>query len=336
MWSPRLKETVCQVAGRLSYGESVSLLSELGVVDLEESSAEMIVAEVGVRLRAEEERRVECVEAASEEALSVRLMCEEEDLPAAELFPRRAVEGKRLYVGLDAASAHIGGGWHNVQVGTVFTVHADPEGRDLLHDRSYLAEQTDVERFGQKLRVRAEEWNIGGYTQQVVLADGAPSNWNQAQAHFPNATHILDFYHVSEHVWDLSRALYRQDDTKDKARGDRWVQERLDSLKKEGPVPLLRSLKRRKGRTVEQQEAIRKQRGYFRNNRTRMNYPAYREAGMMIGSGPVEAACKVVVGQRMKQAGMRWSVPGADSMLAVRTTLLNQDRALLRQLARAA
>jgi len=336
MWSPRLKETVCQVVGRLSYGEGVSLLSELGVVDLEESSAEMIVEEVGVRLRAEEERRVECVEAAFARALSVRLMCEEEDSPTVELFPRRAVEGERLYVGLDAATAHIGGGWHNVQVGTIFTVRASSEGRDVLHERSYLAAQTDMETFGKKLRVRAEEWNIGRYTQKVVLGDGAPSNWNLAQAHFPTASHILDFYHVSEHVWNLSRILYRQDDAKDKARGDRWVQERLDSLKKEGPVPLLRSLKRRKGRTAEQQEALRKERGYMRNNRSRMRYPAYLEAGMMIGSGPVEAACKVVVGQRMKQSGMRWSVPGADSMLAVRTTLLNHDRALLHQMVRAA
>lgn len=336
MWSPRLKGTVCQVAGRLTYGEGVSLLSELGVVELEESSAEMIVEEVGVRVRAEEARRVECVQAQSLEALSVQLMCEKEDLPATELFPRRAVDGERLYVGVDAATAHIGGGWHNVQVGTVFTVRADSEGQDALHQRSYLAAQSDVETFGHKLRMRAEEWNIGGYAQKVVLADGAPCNWNQAQAHFPTATHILDFYHVSEHVWNLSRALYRQDDAKDKARGDRWVQERLDSLKKKGPAPLLRSLKRRKGRTAEQREAIRKERGYFCNNRSRMNYPEYLEAGMMIGSGPVEAACKVVVAQRMKQAGMRWSVGGADSMLAVRTTLLNQDRALLHQMARAA
>jgi len=53
-----------------------------------------------------------------------------------------------------------------------------------------------------------------------------------------------------------------------------------------------------------------------------MQYPRYRKAGLMIGSGPVEAACKVVVGARLKQAGMRWSVTGADAVLAARTAVL--------------
>ena len=62
--------------------------------------------------------------------------------------------------------------------------------------------------------------------------------------------------------------------------------------------------------------------GYFRKYRKYMNYPAYRAKGMMIGSGPVESACKVVVGQRMKLAGMRWTKDGADVVLAARTALL--------------
>jgi hypothetical protein len=64
---------------------------------------------------------------------------------------------------------------------------------------------------------------------------------------------------------------------------------------------------------------------YFRRNRKRMRYPEYRAAGMMIGSGPVEAACKVVVGARLKRAGMRWSEPGADAVLAARTAVLASD-----------
>jgi hypothetical protein len=67
-----------------------------------------------------------------------------------------------------------------------------------------------------------------------------------------------------------------------------------------------------------------------------MDYPRYLAAGMMIGSGPVESACKVIVGLRMKQAGMRWSDAGADAILAVRTTLLNGDTARLCRCSRAA
>jgi hypothetical protein len=55
-----------------------------------------------------------------------------------------------------------------------------------------------------------------------------------------------------------------------------------------------------------------------------MCYAAYREAGYPVGSGSVESACKVVVQERMKQAGMRWSRPGAQAMLALRSILLGE------------
>ena len=72
-------------------------------------------------------------------------------------------------------------------------------------------------------------------------------------------------------------------------------------------------------------EAVRKELGYFQKNRKRMDYPRYRAMGMMIGSGPVEAACKTVIGCRLKRTGMRWSKDGADAVLAIRCEVLNQD-----------
>jgi hypothetical protein len=67
-----------------------------------------------------------------------------------------------------------------------------------------------------------------------------------------------------------------------------------------------------------------------------MDYPGFRRRGLMIGSGPVEAACEVIVGQRRKGAGMRWSKPGADAMLAVRTAVLNGEHDRIAQYCRAA
>lgn len=339
IYTPALKATVADVMGRLSYGEGVDLLDRLGVVKLEESTAEDIVLEVGERLRKEEAQRIEDLKAQSLQALATHLMCDsahEGPSSPQDQNSVRAVQGKRLYAAMDATTAHIGGGWHNVQVGVLFTVRADKDDRDTLWERSYVSARTNVEAFGWKLKSRAAEWNQGSYTETVFLGDGAPCNWNQASLHFPSATQILDIFHVSEHLWALSRALYRQDDPKDKARGDRWVKERIDSLKKDGPGALLRALKRRRPKTAEQREALRKETGYFSTNRRRMNYPKYLADGMMIGSGPVEAACKVVVGQRMKQSGMRWSDSGADAMLAVRACVLNQDYDKLQKMARAA
>ena len=70
-------------------------------------------------------------------------------------------------------------------------------------------------------------------------------------------------------------------------------------------------------------EVVQQALGYLWRNRRRIDYAAYRQAGLPIGSGTVESAAKTVVQQRMKQAGMRWSRPGAQAMLALRSRLLS-------------
>ena len=57
---------------------------------------------------------------------------------------------------------------------------------------------------------------------------------------------------------------------------------------------------------------------YFKTNAHRMRYAYFREHGMFIGSGTVEAGCKAVVGQRLKLSGMRWNIPGATGILTLR------------------
>lgn len=336
VWSPRFKGMVCRAVGRLTYGEACSVLLELCGICLVESSAEDILLEVGPRIRAEEDHQIAAAKDQTKRSMAERLMVDVVSEPTLPPLPVREVLGRRLYVSVDAATAHIDGDWHNVQAGIVFAVESDKEGRDTLLQREYLSGRMDMETLGWKMRTLALRWNCAAYSERVFLGDGAPSNWNLAATHFPDAICILDFYHASEYVWELSRALYRQDDAAQKALGDRWVHERLTSLKNEGPIPLLRALKRRSVKTPKQQEALEKARRYFVNNANRMDYAAHVKAGRMIGSGPIEAACKVVVGQRLKGAGMRWTDAGADAVLAVRTTLLNGNSHRLTELAWAA
>lgn len=336
VWSPRFKGMVCRAVGRLTYADGCSVLHELCGISLEESSAEAILKEVGPRIRAQEESHVAEVKEQTKRATAERLMVDLPSDPALPALPVRAVEGQRLYASVDATTAHIDDDWHNMQAGMVFTVQSDEEGKDTLLRRQYLSGRMNMETLGWKMRTLACSWNYNAYSERVFLGDGAPCNWNLASAHFPDAICILDFYHASEHVWELSRALYRQEDAAQKALGDRWVRQRLASLKKEGPQPLLRALKRRKVRTPRQQEALKKALHYFVTNAGRMDYGAHVKAGRMIGSGPIEAACKVVIGQRLKGAGMRWTDAGADAVLAVRTTLLNGQSDRLTEFARAA
>ena len=57
---------------------------------------------------------------------------------------------------------------------------------------------------------------------------------------------------------------------------------------------------------------------YFENNRSRMGYPRYRAAGLQVGSGVIEGACRSVVCERLKKSGLFWSVEGANMILALR------------------
>jgi hypothetical protein len=49
-----------------------------------------------------------------------------------------------------------------------------------------------------------------------------------------------------------------------------------------------------------------------------MRYHWFRQCGLFVGSGVVEASCKTVIGQRLKQSGMHWTVNGADAIIALR------------------
>ena len=63
---------------------------------------------------------------------------------------------------------------------------------------------------------------------------------------------------------------------------------------------------------------------YFENQVHRMDYPSYVARGWQIGSGPVESACKTVVGQRLKGAGMRWGEQGSDGVCHLRALFLSE------------
>ena len=69
---------------------------------------------------------------------------------------------------------------------------------------------------------------------------------------------------------------------------------------------------------VQQEEVVRKAIDYFDRNQERMRYAEFRKLGLFVGSGVMEAGCKTVIGRRLKQSGMRWTVRGANSIIALR------------------
>ncbi len=65
-------------------------------------------------------------------------------------------------------------------------------------------------------------------------------------------------------------------------------------------------------------EEVRKTTTYFQTNTDRMRYDAFHRQGLFVGSGVVEAGCKTIIGRRLKQSGMRWTVRGANAIIALR------------------
>lgn len=207
-----------------------------------------------------------------------------------------------------------------VKVGCVFTQHhTDPEtGRPWrdLDSTTYAATIEEAETFGTLLRNEARRRGLGLAQTVVYIGDGAEWVWRQAADKFPHAIEILDSYHAFEHLANLARMVKPADWKK---LLERWKRQVLDN--KLGTVL---AYARRKGAAAGTEPAdFERELGYFENNRARMRYKTFRQNGYFIGSGVVEAACKTVVGKRIKQSGMFWSVDGANHVLAFRSALLS-------------
>jgi len=212
------------------------------------------------------------------------------------------------------------------KLGAVFTqTTVDDQGRPMRDENSttYVGAIETAEDFG--LRIYTESWNRGWdrATIRVVMGDGSHWIWNIADQHFPGAIQIVDLYHAREHLWDLARKLNPADEVVQK----RWLMRKLDSLENGKIEKLATSLRKLADaqQNSELAKAIRIEADYFDSNRDRMRYPEFHNKHLFVGSGVIEAGCKTVIGSRLKQSGMFWTVRGANAIIALRCCLLNGE-----------
>ena len=185
---------------------------------------------------------------------------------------------------------------------------------------TYVALICCAAEFGLELRGEARRRGIGWAKVVVFLGDGAAWIWQLARLNFHGAICILDFYHATEHLMLLAEALYGEDTPQARKAYRRWrrrcLADQIDQVIDQAKAQLPKTTKTR--------ALAQKQINYFVRNRSRMQYKTFRQAGYFIGSGVVEAACKTVVGQRLKHSGMRWGLDGAGHLLTVRSALLSR------------
>ena len=209
-----------------------------------------------------------------------------------------------------------------VKLGCVFTqVASDDKGRPVRDPGSttYTGAIGTADEFGRRIYTEAWERGWSRARKKVILADGAEWIWNIAGQHFPGAVQVVDIYHARQHLWDLARALCSGNEKAPQ----QWMkrhQPKLDGGEIEKLVRYLRSLR---PSSAELLNRIRLEADYFDRNAERMRYPDFRRQHLFVGSGVIEAACKTVIGRRLKQSGMFWTARGANAIIALRCSRLS-------------
>lgn len=214
-----------------------------------------------------------------------------------------------------------------VKVGLVAALKRNSQNEYELEHSSYLATLENVEVFEDWLFTHMVERGVLQADQVLVMGDGASWIWKRIAPCVPHTKRIeiVDWYHLREKVWETGEVLYGP---RDRWPTRNWVDQQLDKLWKGDWVGVQRALRmqRRKWEAKGNERALQAIQAlghYLHENQSRMDYPRYRRLGYPIATGPVESACKRVVGARMKRSGMQWRKPSAAPVLQLRTDFLS-------------
>lgn len=156
----------------------------------------------------------------------------------------------------------------------------------------------------------------------IGLADGAKNNWAYLEER--TTVSILDFFHATEHLAEVSVAMHKQE-----AKRKQWLDGACHDLKhqRNGAKYIVRELNEyRKNLSGAAPEILNTNITYFENNLQRMKYANYQKAGYPIGSGVTEAACKVVAKHRLSASGMRWTIDPVQHTLLLRGLICTEGR----------
>lgn len=325
-WTPRAARQAAFVVAHVTPGQGETMFDELGGMRPSRCSLDRLPKELSPHWEAHRQEW-------------------EAALRARETVPREAVvlvisvdgvtvrmKGSDRRAKRDQPGKHASGptGQKEAGCGTVILHDAEGErlqtvryGRMPERRKVMLQQQLETEVMS-VLAVRPD-------LKRVLLSDGAKDNWrllnevDQACGPPPQpSVEIVDFCHACDHLKKGCDAAWGESTPRSKAEF-----ERLKTLLKEdddGAERVIRVLKYHRGRAQgRKQERLETQLTYFRNQRHRMHYAEYIRQGLPIASGVMEAACKTLVTQRLKQSGMAWTQAGGQPILTLRS-LIQSDR----------
>jgi hypothetical protein len=299
------------LSGLVTFDQAEQILREVGRVDISQSSIWRRVKRWGSRLQA-----IETLQQVKAYGFK----------EPEELDPNRSLG--RMGVAMDGTMVHIREeGWKELKVGCVFAIaqrrQYDPHTQEVIElgsavDNSYVAHLGGPEVFGRQLWAEARQrwWMYA--EDSLTLGDGALWIWNLVGEHFYASHQLVDWYHATEHLSSAAKTLHGEGTPA----AQRWYRQWETKLYQGHVDQLLQALEQQAEQQTNKAEALRKEVGYFHNNRKRMNYLEMRSEGYPIGSGMVESAAKQYKA-RFTGSGMRWSRTGAERLLPVRTAILS-------------
>ncbi|PYI69719.1 ISKra4 family transposase [Arthrobacter livingstonensis] len=309
-----LASMIATAGAAVPFAQAAGLIKDLAGIALGTKRVERAAEAVGAAATAS-------LKADTEAVLAGRVVPLPPPAPPPEIL-YLAVDGTGVPMTLAETEGRAGKGpdgrarTREAKLGCLFTqTGLDDEGRPVRDEdsTSYFATLEPVEKFSDLVAAEAKRRGYEHIRQFVFLGDGAHWIWNMATARLPEATQIVDLFHAREHLHELANllAFIITEDPND------WYQARrteldsgdIDAITNAAMIyPLVGS------KAKERTKAL----AYFQRNAHRMQYARFRRLGMFVGSGTVEAGCKAVIGQRLKLSGMRWSDPGATSIITLR------------------
>jgi len=231
---------------------------------------------------------------------------------------------KAISVGLDGTCVlAIEGGYKQAMAGTISFLNRNGDRLHTIYVGS--APESGKKTFLRKMRQELDAV-VKEFPKATVVgvADGARDNWEFLDE--VTDRQIIDFFHVAEHLNETAEIVCRDDIEK-----EAWLAKRCHDLKHkpkavEAIVIELKDYLEQKKMRASDKDIVRKILTYFENNGHMMSYPAALNDNLPIGSGVTEAACKVLVKQRLGGAGMRWTSRGAHIVLQLRAAALTDGR----------
>jgi len=231
-----------------------------------------------------------------------------------------------LYIETDGAALNTrhkdteGSTWRENKLGVVFSSDniyswTDKNGRRQrqLRKREYVSYIGSVVEFRKHLVACAIRNGYGTYKETIILSDGATWIRNMTEELFPDAQQILDFFHLSENVHEYAKYYFKMDESKYKP----WAEKTCAALRESRSCDVLKELKSHDSGHMGKCPV--NLYGYITNNIRNIDYVSYEQKGYFIGSGAIESGNKVVMQQRLKQAGMRWNVETAQNLLTLKS-----------------